>query len=171
MPWGKRGCGAGGSPASPGGHGSPVGAAGRGAASARGAEVVQPSWAGERGLGTAGPLVKALCNSCLCSHPVSILCPVAKSPTGAGMGRPAPAGASASFGLLLAGLLARLFMLGEPCGGRALPALAAVAPGLPRSAPIIQARRMRPSSSSVCVSSRSLALNCISKLAPVCSSV
>lgn len=139
---------------------TPAGAAGRAAESS-----------GEPGLCNAGgrarPLVKAPCGSCPFPLPIAILRPVATSPAGAGTSAlrhlPPPRHLPPSVRrLLLAGFLALPSLtlplhawlaarLG-PCGGEALPELAVVAPGLPWSAAIIQAGRMRPSSSSVCVS-------------------
>lgn len=122
--------------------------------------------AGERGPGATGVLVKAQCNSRLFLRPLSILRPVAKSPAGAGTRPPAPASPSPSvlaaaggvFGSPLARAASPRLAYGSSraCGGRALPALAAMAPGLPPSTPIMQTRRMRPSSSSVCITSRLL---------------
>lgn len=161
MPWGGGGCGMGG-PEHPLVGMDPPGSRGQGT---------------QQHLGHGGlcnPLVPwvSLCNSCLFPRPVSMLCPFAKSPPGAGTRLHAPTSASSSVLAASAGVfrvfsspLAHVassclpYCLSVAMWGQSFPS---IAPGLPL---IIQARRMRPSSSSVCVSSRLLGLNCVSSLA------
>lgn len=173
---GRRGLRSWGSRTSPPWARTLVGAAVRGAGSTRGTEGCA-TVAGERGPGAAGLLVKARCNSRLFPCPISILsAPLQNRLQERGRGRLLRHLPLQACWLLLAGFLARpshmqplhawLIACLRPRGGNAFPALTTMAPGLPPSALIIQTRRMRPSSLSVCVSSRLLGLNCVSGLAP-----